>query len=222
MNMTFEECPLYDENDLEAATHALMCYIGGQNLPEFEATNINHEEYTGASYLPEELIRQAIQMQYGRNIVFMANFLQVQDYFFSRFMPHISRYLDILKIDYSFSYFRPSTISAEMIMGILRGKINPENVEFAETMDPNIDWSAPSHVVPIDPVDPTNTFYTATLSIKIDSKYKEFYETLKSSGIINSITLDQSTSTEYGIIKLLPMHTPNNLVILRMLFHKYL
>lgn len=222
MNTKYKDCPLYDENDAESAMYSLMRYISGRNKPEFDATNINHETYTDVSLLPDDITKQAINFQYGRNIVLMANYLQVQDYFFSRFMPHISRYLDILKIDYSFSYFRPSTISAEMIMGILRGKINQENVEFAETMDPNIDWSAPSHVVPIDPVDPTNTFYTATLSIKIDSKYKEFYETLKSSGIINSITLDQSTSTEYGIIKLLPMHTPNNLVILRMLFHKYL
>lgn len=221
MNMEFEDCPLYDDNDIEIATYSLMKYIGGRNLPEFNATNINNEEFKDISYLPDEIIKQVIQFQYGKNIILMANYLQVQDYFFSKYVPHICRYLDILNIDYFFSYFRPSSISAELIMGILKGSINPENVESNETWDPNIDWSAPAHVVPIDPNNPTNTFYTATLSINLKSnqKYKEFYNALRNSGILET---DDEDKTGYGIIRLLPMSTPNNLIIIRMMFHKYL
>ena len=223
MNTKYKDCPLYDENDAESAMYSLMRYISGRNKPEFDATNINHETYTDVSLLPDDITKQAINFQYGRNIVLMANYLQVQDYFFSKYMPHFCRYLDILNIDYFFSYFRPSSITAEMIMGILRGKFKPENIESAENWDPDMDWSnmmSPSRVVPIDPNNPTNTFYTVTLSIKgLKSKHEEFYNVMQQSGILET---NDEEKTGYAIIKLLPMESPHNLVILRTLFHKYL
>ena len=222
MDTKFKDCPLYQNDEVESAKYSLMRYIGGRNKPEFDATNINHEEFIDVAYLPDEVISQAIQYQYGMNIVLMANYLQVQDYFFSKFMPHFCRYLDIVKIDYFFSYFRPSSISAEIIMGILRGKIKPDSIESVENLDPDTDWSnqiPPTHVVPIDPNSPLNTFYTATLSIKgLESKHEEFYKVLKFNGILET---EDEEKTGYAIIKLLPMATPNNLVILRQLFHKY-
>ena len=203
MNTKYKDCPLYDENDAESAIYSLMRYISGRNRPEFDATNINHETYTDVSLLPDDITKQAINFQYGKNIVLMANYLQVQDYFFS--------------------YFRPSSITAEMIMGILRGKFKPENIESVENWDPDMDWSnmmSPSRVVPIDPNNPTNTFYTVTLSIKgLKSKHEEFYNVMQQSGILET---NDEEKTGYAIIKLLPMESPHNLVILRTLFHKYL
>ena len=212
--------PLYDKGDEELALDHIAEYIENNNLPEYNATNVNNEEFCKAPLLvPREQTESILKIQYGKNILSMGNVLLTQDLFFKYYMNHMCKYLDILGIKNYCSYFRPSTFTGQYI---IRMYITGKKKVPLKYWNPEIDWIDLSYTNDIDTnlTNPLNNFYTASIDI-YGITSDAFIQTIGQIYGMNINRKDKSKPSNISL-KLLPAFTPFTMIKVVEAMHKYL
>lgn len=210
--------PIYTNEDSDAAVEHLIEYIENNNIPEHNATS-DHEFTHKKSEIPKEIMKQVIRKQYGVNLINIANILLMQDLFFREYMPHISRYLDLIGVKYYFSYMRPSNITSRYIIRMyLSGKmINPLSYWNSDVLWD--DYSYRSDNPNMNIMNPINNFYMANLvlyNISNDTFMDAFDK------LYGKNTKSERGETNTICIKMLPSVNPSFMMQITKLIHKYL
>lgn len=212
--------PLYDKGDEELALNHIAEYVENNNLPEYDATNINHEDFVEAPLLvSREQTENLLKMQYGKNLITIGNILLTQDLFFKHYMNHMCKYLDTLGIRNFCSYFRPSSFTGQYIVHMyITGK---KNVPL-KYWNPEVDWIDLSYTndVDINLTNPLNNFYSASIDI-YGVTNDEFITAISRLYGMNLKRVDKSKPSNLSL-KLLPAFTPLTIIKVVEAMHKYL
>ena len=217
MDYTYKH-PLYTDNDKELAMNALIEYLENNNVAEHSA--ISNEPFVyQIPIVPRDTTRQIIELQYGVNIISIANILNMQDLFFSKYMPHLSKYLYFAGIDHYFSYIRPSQLTATYIMYLFTHNKKDKPLKY---WNPNIFWSNYAYSktdTDSNLTNPLNNFYSASLVlIQIDNY--DFIREVDAMYGIKDRNLERGV--KYNVnINFLPALNPSYMIKITKLIHKY-
>lgn len=219
MDYTFIH-PLYTKGDEELAIAHITEYLQNNNRPEYDAININHEPFTIAPPLiPKEQTESIALMQYGKNIISIANVLKMQDVFFKDYMPHICRYLDILNIDHYASYMRISQIIPTYMVHLF---VSGKRTTPFKYWNPQVEWVDFSYTKDIEAnlTNPINNFYSGGISIK--NIYNDDF--IKEIGNIYYTNLERVDKNQPSTLhlKLIPALNPIRMIKVTEAIHKYL
>jgi len=209
--------PLYTDDDKDLAIAHLADYINNNNIPEHYATSDGPFE-PSKSVTPIEFLRPVIERQYGVNITNIANILMMQDLFFEKYMPHLSRYLDLVGVKHYFSYIRPSSITSRYILRMyLSGKV--PNIPQCWNSDVLwLDYSYKKNDYNANIHNPINNFYSASL-ILFDINNDAFRDALDK--FYDKDTRDNRGKPCTIGIRILPSLDPSFMINITKLIHKY-
>lgn len=118
---------LFDSDEIEEAALFMTDKILSGSVPDFKIpyiADLSDRVDTNVTSLIAPFITNIILNTYGVNAPTMANFYIVQDEYFSRYYPHISRYLSLFGMKVENIFLSPS----EIITPILVGKLGIEKV----------------------------------------------------------------------------------------------
>lgn len=212
--------PLYTEDDKEVALNHLSEYVENNNEPEFHATNINNIEFFKAPLIvPREQTESLLKLQYGNNLIEMANILRMQDLFFKDYMPHICKYLDILNIKHYCSFFRPSSFTGLYIIKMYTSGKKTIPLRY---WNPEVEWIDLSYTNRVDDnlTNPINNFYSASLDLyNIDND--DFIDRIGKIYGMNIARNNKSKPSNLSL-KMLPSLNPLTMIQVTEAIHKYL
>lgn len=212
--------PLYENGEEEVAVDHIAEYLENNNRPEFDVTNINHEEFIKAPLLvPREQTEAILKTQYGKNIILVGNVLRMQDLFFKDYMPHICKYLDILGIKCFCSLFRPSQFTG---LHIIKMYTSGKKTVPLRYWNPNVEWADLSYTKNVDDnlTNPINNFYSASLDI-YGINNDDFIEAIGRIYGMNLKRKDKSRPSNMSL-KILPCANPLTMIQVTEAIHKYL
>lgn len=208
--------PLYTKDDGELALNALTEYIENNNRAEQVAVQGFFEEEP--LVVPKEISQRMVVTQYGCNLITIANYLNMQDLFFTYYMPHWIKYLDNVGIQAKCQYCRlNSFILRYIIQQCTLGNMQPLTY-----WDPSIFWMDYSYGDDKmkNLANPLNNFYRASLQV-LDCDNYDFIITLDK--LYGKTNISRDKNTKYTIdINVLPANNPVKMIELTKVIHRYL
>ena len=216
--MDYKLHPLYTEKDRAQALSSIVEYIENNNIPEHYAISNDTFVYQ-LSETPRAVTEQIIHMQYGVNMISIANALKMQDLFFSKYMPHLARYLEHLGIKHYFSYMRPSIIIPSYIMHLFTTGKRTKPFRYWDSSIEWIDYSYIDGDYERNITNPINNFYHASLNLFGIDNERFIKEIDKLYNIKRGQNIDKAKNLS---LKLLPTFNPITMVKVTEAIHKYL
>lgn len=214
MDHTFKH-PIYTENDSELAINALVEYVENNNRAEQIAVQgkFVHEN----PVIPKDISKKMVLMQYGCNFITIANYLNMQDLFFSKYMPHWLKYLSEVGIKAECHFMRPSNFVLRYVIQ----QCTLGNMEPLTYWNPSIFWV--DYTYNDDKMrnlaNPLNNFYRASIRI-VDC---DNYDFIKAMDKWHGIDIPRDKDRKYQLdIKVLPTVNPSNMIEVTKIMHRYL
>lgn len=211
----YDGFPLYEEEDRDLAIDAIYDYLIGNNKPDQKF--LYSESFDLMEMMDPSIVKESIIRSYGVNIHTMANFLSVQNAYFSKYMDSIIKYLKYCGQDAYITTIKPALITPFSIIKLFKsGKLNT----VIPYWDPNTKWKnfefTDNYAINI--INPINIFYISDLVIKHADR--EFVEYLSRNTGLNNLLENRSFPSDFSM-RLLPSCNPCALIEVVKLIHNY-
>lgn len=207
--------PIYTADDGELALNALVEYTENNNRAEQIA--LQGKFIREISQTPKDITKRMVLMQYGCNIITMANYLNMQDLFFSKYMPHWLKYLDEIGIKADCQFMKVSNFVLKyVIQQCTRGNMEP-----LAQWNPSIFWNDYSYRDDKmrNLANPLNGFYRASLNIPNCDNYDFIIAMDK----WHNVNIQREKGHKYNLdIRILPTINPVNMLEITRIIHRYL
>lgn len=207
--------PLYTANDSELALNALIEYAERNNKAEQIA--VQGRFIREIPQTPRDITRNLILTSYGCNIITMANYLNMQDLFFSKYMPHWLKYFDALGIAAGVSFMKAS----DFVLKYVIQQCIHRNMEPLTPWNPSIFWNDYSYRDDKmrNLANPLNGFYRASIHIPNCDNYDFIIAMDK----WHNVSIPRDKGRKYNLdIKILPTINPINMIEITRIIHRYL